>query len=169
MKSPSSIRQSLLAISAFALLGITGCASMPAPATPTVMAQTVASNPQLSTLAALLKSAGMQDALAQTGPLTLFAPSDDAFKALPQKTMDDLAKDPARLKALLAYHVVSLKLLAKDIKPGAVKSLNGGNLTFSKAGDFVIVEEAMVQQADIPATNGVVHMIDRVLTPPVAR
>lgn len=169
-KTPLSIRQSLLAISAVALLGITACASGPvaAPA-PTVLVQAVAANPQFSTFAALLTSAGMQDALAQTGPYTLFAPSNEAFKALPQKTLDELAKDPARLKALLSYHVVTGKLWAHEVKAGPVKSLHGGNISLTKAGEFILVEEAMVQQADIPATNGVVHVIDRVLTPPAKR
>jgi uncharacterized surface protein with fasciclin (FAS1) repeats len=170
MKTSLSIRQSLLAASAVALFGMTACASVPKPApSPSVVAQTVAADPQLSTLAALIKSAGMQEALAQAGPYTLFAPSNEAFKALPHKTLDELAKDPIRLKAQLSYHVVSGKLWAQEIKPGTVKSLQGGNLALSKAGEFVLVEEAMVQQADIPATNGVVHVIDRVLTPPAAR
>ena len=168
MKTALSIRQSVLAISAAAVFGITGCATSQAPV-PVAMAQTVAANPQLSTLSALLKSAGLQDALSQAGPYTMFAPSNDAFKALPQKTLDDLAKDPARLKAVLSYHVAPGKLMAKEIKAGPVKSLHGGNVVLSKAGDFVLVEEAMVQQADIAATNGVIHMIDRVLTPVAPR
>jgi uncharacterized surface protein with fasciclin (FAS1) repeats len=75
--------------------GLAGCATS-AP-TPVSVDKTVAANPELSTLNGLLKTAGLTDTLAGTGPFTLFAPSNDAFKAVPAKTMEDLAKDPARL------------------------------------------------------------------------
>jgi uncharacterized surface protein with fasciclin (FAS1) repeats len=80
--------------------------------------------------------------------------------------MDALAKDPAKLKALLSYHVVAGKLMAADVKNGNSKTVNGANVALSKAGNFVIVEQALVQTADISATNGVVHIVDGVLIPP---
>jgi len=82
--------------------------------------------------------------------------------------MDELAKDPAKLKALLSYHVVAGKLMAADVKNGNSKTVNGANVALSKAGNFVIVEQALVQTADISATNGVVHTVDGVLIPPAS-
>jgi len=67
---------------------------------------------------------------------------------------------------VLTYHVVPGKVMAADVKNGNVKSVNGANLAVSKAGDFVTVEDGMVQKADLAATNGVVHVIDSVLIPP---
>jgi uncharacterized surface protein with fasciclin (FAS1) repeats len=80
--------------------------------------------------------------------------------------MDELGKDPARLKAVLAYHVVPGKVMAADVKNGNTKTVNGATVALSKAGEFVTVEEALVQTADISATNGVVHIVDAVLIPP---
>ena len=98
----------------------------------------------------------------------MFAPTNEAFKAVPAKTMDEL-KNPARLKEVLNYHVLPARLTAAQVKPGNVKTAQGGNLALAKAGDFVTVEEAMVQTADIAAVNGVVHTVDRVLLPPARR
>ena len=125
-------------------------------------ANTYAINPQYK----LVAQAGLSDTLKAQGPFTVFAPSDEAFKAVPAKTLEEIAKDPARLKAVLTYHVVAGKTNAADIKNMAVKSVNGADLALSKAGDFVTVEDAAVQTADIAATNGVVHIVDRVLIPP---
>ena len=103
------------------------------------------------------------------GPYTLFAPTNEAFQAVPAKTMAELAADPARLKAVLSYHVLPMRVAQADVKPGNVKSAEGANLALSRAGDFVTVEDAMVQTADIAASNGVIHTVDRVLIPPVRR
>lgn len=140
-----------------------GCATTPAP---TTIADTAARTPQLTTLNRLIQDAGLADTLRAAGPYTVFAPSDEAFKALPAKTLAELAADKAQLRAVLSYHVVAGKLAAADVKNGNQKSLQGANLALAKAGGFVTVEDAMVQQADVPATNGVVHVIDRVLMPP---
>ena len=156
-------RRILIAAPLLALL--TACATQPA-ATPVSVADTIAHNPNLSTLNGLVAKSGLADTLKATGPYTVFAPTNDAFKAVPAKTMDELAKDPAKLKALLNYHVVPSKMMSADIKNGNAKTAEGGNVALSKAGEFVTVEDAMVQQSDIVATNGVVHTVDRVLTPP---
>lgn len=156
--------KSLSTLAAAAVLALAaGCATTPAPATIT---ETAARTPQLSTLNRLIQEAGLADTLRADGPYTVFAPSDDAFKALPAKTLADLAADKNQLRAVLTYHVVAGKLAAADVKNGSQKSLQGANLALAKAGSFVTVEDAMVQQADVPATNGVVHVIDRVLMPP---
>ncbi|MBC7438308.1 MAG: fasciclin domain-containing protein [Bdellovibrionales bacterium] len=142
---------------------LAGCATTAAPVS---VADTIAANPSLSTLNSLVAKAGLTDTLKGTGPFTVFAPTNEAFKSVPAKTMDELAADPVKLKAVLAYHVVPGKVLADDVKNGNVKTVNGANLALGKAGTFVTVEDAMVQTADINATNGVVHTVDRVLMPP---
>lgn len=145
----------------FAVLG--GCASVPQA---TNVADTAARTPQLSTLNRLLVDSGMAETLRGAGPYTLFAPSDEAFKALSPKALAELTADKARLQAVLSYHVVAAKLASADVKPGNTKTVQGSNVALGKAGSFVTVEDAMVQQADLPATNGVIHVVDRVLLPP---
>ncbi|MBC5766624.1 fasciclin domain-containing protein [Ramlibacter albus] len=144
---------------------VAACATQPA-ATPVNVAETIAHDPSLSTLSTLIAKAGLKDTLAAAGPYTVFAPTNDAFKAVPAKTMDELAADPARLKDVLSYHVLPAKVTAHEVKVGNAKTAQGATVLLGKAGDFVTVEEAMVQAADIAATNGVVHKVDRVLMPP---
>lgn len=118
-----------------------------------------------TTLAAGLKAAGLLETLTGKGPFTVFAPSDDAFKKLPQGTLDALLKDPAKLKSVLTYHVVSGHLLAKDLKSGEVKTVEGGPVHVTVTGSKVQVNDAHVTTADIVATNGVIHVIDAVMLP----
>ena len=80
--------------------------------------------------------------------------------------MAELAADKALLKSVLTYHVVAGQVRAADVKNGNAKTVQGANVALAKAGGYVTVEDAMVTQADVPATNGVVHIIDRVLMPP---
>jgi uncharacterized surface protein with fasciclin (FAS1) repeats len=151
-------------VSFAAVLG--GCASMSAPKT---IADTLAETPSLSTLNGLVTAAGLTDTLKGAGPFTVFAPSNDAFKDVPAKTMDDLAKHPEKLKDVLTYHVLPVKALAADVKNSKVKTINGAEVELSKAGDIVTIENAVVTKADVLATNGVVHIIDTVLMPPVKK
>ncbi len=153
----------LLAPAALALAAMVGCASTPAPAT---VAETAARTPQLSTLTKLIADAGLTDTLKGSGPFTVFAPSDEAFKAVPAKTMAELAANKELLRSVLTYHVVAGKVMAADVKTGNLKSVQGANLGVAKAGTFVTVEDAVVTQADVGATNGVVHIIDKVMMPP---
>lgn len=157
-------RRTLLAAVAATLMS--ACATV---STPTTVADTLAANPSLSTLNGLVAKAGLVPTLQSAGPFTVFAPTNEAFKAVPQKTMDALAKDPSMLKAVLTYHVVPGKMVSSDIKAGPVKTVNGASLTVAKAGDFVTVEEGMVQSANIAATNGVIHTVDRVMIPPAKK
>ena len=159
-----SIRKLALAAGAAAFLA--ACATT-APG-PVSVADTIARDPQLSTLNTLVQQAGLTETLKASGPYTVFAPTNEAFKAVPARTMDEL-KNPARLKEVLNYHVLPARLTAAQVKPGNVKTAQGGNLAVSRAGDFVTVEDAMVQTADIAAVNGVVHTVDRVLLPPARR
>ena len=96
----------------------------------------------------------------------MFAPSDEAFKAVPAATMQELARDKELLKSVLSYHVLPGKVTATDVKNGNLKTVQGANVALAKAGSFVTVEDAMVTKADVDASNGVVHVIDRVLMPP---
>ena len=156
------IRIAPLALAA-AALALSACASTPAPAT---IADTAARTPQLSTLAKLINDAGLAETLRGPGPFTVFAPSDEAFKAVPAKTLEDLAKDKELLKSVLTFHVLPGAVPAAEVKNGAAKTVQGANVALSRSGTFVTVEDAVVTQADVKASNGVVHVIDRVLLPP---
>jgi len=144
-------------------LAMTGCATT---STPVNLADTLARQPALSTFQELVGQAGLGETLKSGGPFTVFAPTNDAFKAVPAATMDDLKKHPEKLKAVLNYHVISGKATAADIKNSSAKSLEGSSLALSKAGDFVTVESAAVVTPNLMATNGVIHTIDTVLMPP---
>jgi uncharacterized surface protein with fasciclin (FAS1) repeats len=157
-------RNFLFALAAAAV--VAGCASGPTVTAPKTVADTIAATPTLSTLSGLVAKAGLTDTLKGTGPFTVFAPSDDAFKKVPAKTMDALGSDPAMLAAVLKFHVLPGAVKAADVKNSKVKTVNGADVEVSKAGESVTVEDALVQQADIVATNGVVHIIDSVLIPP---
>ena len=157
-----STRLPFAAIALSAVL-LAGCATK---SSPTSIADTAARTPQLSTLNRLIAQAGLTETLRGPGPFTVFAPTDEAIKAVPAKTLADLGSDKELLKSVLAYHVVPAAMPAATVKNGNVKTVNGANLAMSKAGDIVTVEDAVVLTADVVATNGVVHVIDRVLLPP---
>lgn len=153
--------------SALALVAVTALSACvthtPAPQT---LAETVAKTPSLQTFNALAAEAGMTETLKAAGPYTVFAPSDAAFKAVPAKTLDALKADKALLKSVISYHIVPSRVASADVKPGNVKTVQGATVALARAGTFVTVEEALVEQADIAATNGVIHVVDRVLMPP---
>lgn len=151
---------------AVTVAALAGCATS---SRPVPVADAIAARPELTTLNSLVVKAGLSDTLRGTGPFTVFAPSNQAFAKVPAQTMDALAKDPAKLKALLTYHVLPLKLMAADAKNGNSKTVNGASVALSRAGDFVTVEEALVQTPDVAASNGVVHVVDSVLMPPAAK
>jgi uncharacterized surface protein with fasciclin (FAS1) repeats len=148
-----------------ALALLAACATQPASA-PASVAETIARDPQLSTLNGLVVKAGLADTLNAGGPYTVFAPTNEAFAAVPARTLEDLGKDPARLKSVLAYHVLPARMTTDAMKDGSAKTVEGGSLALARAGQVMTVEEAMVQAPDIVATNGVVHKVDRVLMPP---
>jgi len=119
---------------------------------------------QFNTLAAALQAAGLVDTLKGAGPFTVFAPTDAAFAKIPKADLDALLKDKAKLTAVLTYHVVPGKVMAKDVKAGKVKTVQGGELTLGTTGG-VTVDAAKVVQADVVASNGVIHVIDSVVLP----
>jgi transforming growth factor-beta-induced protein len=124
---------------------------------------------QFKTLASLLDRAGLVNTLATGGPFTVFAPTDAAFAKLPKATLDALAADPAKLRAVLLYHVVAGAVPAKDVvKLRTARTLNGANVRIRVAGGSVRVDAARVATADVMASNGIVHVIDRVLIPKAA-
>jgi uncharacterized surface protein with fasciclin (FAS1) repeats len=119
----------------------------------------------LTTLISAVKTAGLTDTLTGKGPFTVFAPTDEAFKRLPVGALDALIRDSAKLKAVMSYHVIKGHVLAKDVKSGEVMTLQGSPLTASVSSSGVEVNGARVKQADIAATNGVIHVIDAVIMP----
>ena len=154
-------RRAALACAAIAL--VSACASLQKPVS---LAETIANTPELSTLNSLVKTAGLSETLQGPGPFTLFAPSNAAFKALKAGTLEELSKNPANVKNLLLFHAVPGAVASKDVKNSNAKAVNGDALALAKAGDFVTVENAFVVKADVMASNGVIHIIDTVMTPP---
>jgi uncharacterized surface protein with fasciclin (FAS1) repeats len=122
---------------------------------------------KFTTLTKLLKRAGLVSALKQPGPYTVFAPTDAAFKKVPKKTLKALLANKAKLKAVLLYHIVSGKVTAADVvKLRSAKTLNGKKVRIRVSGSNVFVNTAKVVKADVMATNGVIHVVNRVLIPP---
>ena len=123
---------------------------------------------QFTTLAAALNAAGLVDTLKGTGPFTVFAPTDDAFKALPAGTVETLLKpeNKAKLTAVLTYHVVAGKVGSADVvKLSEAATVNGAKVSIKTDGGKVHINDATVTKADIDASNGVIHVIDKVLIP----
>ena len=116
------------------------------------------------TLVAAVQAAGLVDTLKGAGPFTVFAPTDEAFAKIPKADLEALLKDKAKLSAVLTYHVVAGKVMAKDVKAGKVKTVQGSELTLSTTGG-VMVNGAKVIATDIVADNGVIHVIDSVVLP----
>jgi hypothetical protein len=116
-----------------------------------------------------LTEAGLVDALRGPGPFTVFAPTDDAFAALPQETLDAVLADPeGLLTQILLYHVVAGKWMAADLVDGQeIVTLQGAPLTISLSDEGAMVNDANIIATDIEASNGVIHVIDAVLVPPL--
>ncbi len=122
-----------------------------------------------NTLVAAVEAAGLVDTLKSEGPFTVFAPTDEAFAALPEGTVEDLLKpeNKDKLIAILTYHVVPGKVMASDVAGAETMaaSVQGQELKIN-GSDGVMINDAMVTAADIGASNGVIHVIDKVLLPP---
>jgi len=128
-----------------------------------------AGNADFSTLVAAVKAAGLADTLSGTGPFTVFAPTNEAFAALPAGLVDKLLKPENKdvLTKILTYHVVSGKVMAADVKPGDVPSVEGSAIKVTVDGGTVTLNgSAKVVKTDITASNGVIHVIDAVIVPP---
>jgi uncharacterized surface protein with fasciclin (FAS1) repeats len=125
---------------------------------------TAVANGNFKTLATALQAAGLVETLKGKGPFTVFAPTDAAFAKIPKADLDALLKDKAKLTAVLTYHVVPGKVMAKDVKAGKVKTVQGSELTITTTGG-VMVDNAKVTATDVAADNGVIHVIDTVVIP----
>jgi uncharacterized surface protein with fasciclin (FAS1) repeats len=130
---------------------------------------TAAGAGKFNTLVAAVKAAGLVETLKGPGPFTVFAPTDEAFAKLPKGTVEDLLKpeNKAKLAAILTYHVMSGKVMSKDLagKTIKAKSVQGAEISIDATKD-VMIDKAKVVTADVEATNGVIHIIDAVIMPP---
>ena len=129
--------------------------------------QIAATNGSFKTLTAALKAAGLVRTLSSPGPFTVFAPTDAAFAALPKGTVEKLLKpeNKSMLIKILTYHVVSGEVLSTSLKSGNVKTVEGRSVMVKVSTRGVMVNNAKVVKADIKASNGVIHVIDKVLLP----
>ena len=119
-----------------------------------------------NTLVAAVQAAGLEDALRGDGPLTVFAPTDEAFAALPTGTVESLRADPEALSQILLYHVVAGKVMAADVSDGLhADTLEGDPVAFSIVDGKPMINGANIVATDIEASNGVIHVIDAVLIP----
>jgi uncharacterized surface protein with fasciclin (FAS1) repeats len=126
-----------------------------------------ASDPQFSTLVRLVKSAGLATTLSK-GSYTVFAPTNSAFAKVPKSTLNALAKDKAKLKAVLLYHVVKGRVPASEVvRLKSAKTLNGASVRIAvKGGSVYLNKTTRVTKTDIKASNGIIHVINKVLLPP---
>ena len=150
--------------------GMSNPGTAPASATPATgktIVSIAAGNKNFTTLVTALKAADLVETLSGEGPYTVFAPTNAAFAKLPKATLANLLKpaNKEQLKKVLTYHVVSGAVTSKQLKSGAVATVEGGNVTVKISGKKVKVNNANVILADVKASNGVIHAIDTVLIP----
>jgi uncharacterized surface protein with fasciclin (FAS1) repeats len=159
----------LAATTAVVLAALAGSAQ-PTSAAPAAkqanIVQTAVAAGQFKTLAKLLKAAGLAGTLQGKGPFTVFAPTDAAFAKVPKSTLNALAKDKAKLRAVLLYHVVKGRYASTRVaKSRTLRTLNGQSVRVRLMGSSVYVGAARVTKADVKATNGVIHVLNTVLIP----
>lgn len=121
---------------------------------------------QFKTLVKAVQAAGLVNTLKGEGPFTVFAPTDAAFAKVPKPLLRKVLADKALLKKILLYHVVPGRILAKDVKTMAATTASGEKARIRVTGSSVMIDAAKVIKADVKATNGVIHVIDKVLLPP---
>ena len=131
------------------------------------LAEAASTQGSFTILTKAVQAAGLTSNLSAQGPYTVFAPTDEAFKALPAGTVDNLLKpeNKTKLVQLLSYHVVPGRITSSELKSGNVKTVAGTNVVVSVSSSGVTVNKAKVTQADIPASNGIVHVVDKVILP----
>lgn len=153
-----------IAMATVAALGLAASAAKAAD-----IVDTAVSAGQFKTLAAALGAAGLVETLKGTGPFTVFAPTDAAFAQLPAGTVETLLRpeNKAKLVAVLTYHVVPGKVMAADVvKLKDAKTVNGQTVAIKVDGGSVMINGAKVTTADVAASNGVIHIVDKVILPP---
>jgi uncharacterized surface protein with fasciclin (FAS1) repeats len=142
--------------------------AVPEPAAPTMdIVDTAVSAGSFNTLVTAVQAAGLVDALKGEGPFTVFAPTDEAFAAVPAETLEALLADPEALSQVLLYHVLSGQVLAESVTDGlSADTLQGAPVAFSVMDGKAMINDATIVATDVLATNGVIHVIDRVILPP---
>ena len=168
-------KSALVAAALAALLTLSACSrdsdtaseSMTEETTVGTIVDVASADATFSTLVAAVSAAGLVETLSGTGPFTVFAPTNDAFAALPAGVLDALLlpENKAVLTQILTYHVVAAKVMAADVTDGDVATVEGQTIKLSTA-DGVTVNGATVVAADVAASNGVIHAIDAVILPP---
>ncbi len=135
---------------------------------PNTVVGMVNSSNSFKTLASAIKAAELDATLSGKGPYILFAPTDQAFAALPKGTVETLLKpeNKDKLVKVLTYHVISSEAATSDLKPGKVTSVEGSTIDVKLSGKDVMVNDAKVLKADVKASNGIIHVIDKVILPP---
>lgn len=156
-----------LGASLLAVVVPTRVVAMEAQPAPRDLADTIMAFGQFTTFARALQAAGLVDTLRSPGPYTLFAPTDAAFSKLPEGTLDALLQDPEVLRAVLSYHVTPGNVTAAQvIQVPSVRTVQGESVRITASSGLVRINDATVTQADILASNGMIHVIDTVLQPP---
>lgn len=151
--------RNLLASTAFA-------AALGTAAQAQTIVEIAAGNPDFSTLVAAVQAAGLVETLSGPGPFTVFAPTNAAFAALPEGTVDALLNDIPTLTGILTYHVIPGAVMAADLTEGmTAATVNGAEVTFTLA-EGARINGANIVATDIQASNGVIHVIDAVILPP---
>jgi uncharacterized surface protein with fasciclin (FAS1) repeats len=157
-----------IALAGLALsLGLAGAAAAESNANKDIV-DTAVSAGSFKTLVAAAQAAGLVDTLKSDGPLTVFAPTDEAFAKLPQGTVENLLKpeNKDKLVAILTYHVVPGRVTSdKVVSLSSAKTVNGQEIRISSRDGGVMIDNARVTAADIAATNGIIHVIDSVILP----
>lgn len=179
-------RTSIYTVALGLLLFATACAPITAPAAPSATPEPAQETPMaesseagdivdtaiaagnFTTLVAAVEAAGLVDTLKGEGPFTVFAPTDEAFAAIPQETLDALLADPSGdLTQILLYHVVPGKVMAADVTDGLeATTVQGAPVNFTVADGSVKINDATIVTTDIETSNGVIHVIDAVIMPP---
>jgi uncharacterized surface protein with fasciclin (FAS1) repeats len=149
-----------------AAAAVTATAASARPAKERNIVAKAAAAGSFTTLTKLLRTAGLAGTLRTGGPFTVFAPTDAAFAKVPKTTLSALLADKAKLRTVLLYHVVSGRVMAKDVvELKRAETLAGKHLRIRVAGGNVFVNNAKVTTPDVKATNGVIHVVNRVLVP----
>jgi uncharacterized surface protein with fasciclin (FAS1) repeats len=161
----------ILVVMALAGSAVAGVALARDPADPKPrgknIVETAVAAGSFKTLTSLVGQAGLADTLATGGTFTVFAPTDAAFAKVPKKTLSALAANPEQLKSVLLYHVAKGELRAKKVvKRRSVKTLNGARVKVKVRRGSVKINKARIVKANVDASNGVIHAINRVLIPP---
>jgi uncharacterized surface protein with fasciclin (FAS1) repeats len=170
---------------AFAALAVVGALAVPAAgggiagaqsssdSAPGTIVDIAASNPDFSTLVTAVTEAGLVETLSGEGPFTVFAPTNEAFAAIPEEDLNAILADPETLTAILTYHVLPAEVLSSDLDTRQeVATVEGSDMVvkITKKGDVKVgnpeIDNAVVTTADIEASNGVIHVIDKVILPP---